>query len=69
MVADEVGMVAMGQTMKDLVCLLFIHSLSKCLLNSYYIPGPVLGTWHSAVNRTEKNHCTYRPYVLVGGDR
>lgn len=55
MVADEAGMVAMDQTMKDLVCLLFVHLFSKYLLNNYYVPGPVLGRhWHSAVNKTDK---------------
>lgn len=52
MVGEEARVLAMGQTMHDLVCLLFSHSFCKYLLNNYYVPGPGVGTGiHSAVNK------------------
>lgn len=29
----------------------FIHLVNKYLLNTYFVPGSILGTWHSAVNK------------------
>lgn len=31
----------------------FIHSINKPLLNTYYVPSSVLGTWDTMVNKRE----------------
>lgn len=43
----------------------FIHSINKPLLNTYYVPSSVLGTWDTMVNKRESgwrersNHLHY----------
>lgn len=45
----------------------FIHLFSKYIINSYHVPGTVLGPWDIAVNQTGKDLCAYGGgYILVG---
>lgn len=36
----------------------------ECLLSIYYVPGFVLGTNNTAVNKTEQHPCPYKAYIL-----
>lgn len=45
---------------------LFIHSLCKYLLSTYYKPHTLLGTQHITLNPTDKNHCYHWAYIPVG---
>ena len=38
---------------------------NTCLLSTYYMPGFVLGTKNTAVNKTEQNPCPFKAYILA----
>lgn len=45
---------------------LFIHSVNKFLLSTYYMPDPILGAGDIPVNNTDKNSCPQRDNIQVG---
>lgn len=53
--------------MEHTQCTEHIHYFHRYLLSSYYVPGPVLDTGESAVNKTDRNLVELA--FGVGGDR
>lgn len=43
-----------------------IHSFHKSLLNTFYMPGTILSSNDSVVNKTDKNSCLCRAFILEG---
>ena len=46
----------------------FIHLLNKHLLRAYYVPGTVLSTGDTVINKTKKTSCPYGAYMTLSGD-
>lgn len=48
-------------------CMLFVYSINKYLLGTYYMPGPAKGIKNILVNEIDKNHCPSATYTLYWG--
>lgn len=40
--------------------------LNVCFLNTYEVPGTILGSGDIAVNKADKNPCPHEAYIQVG---